>query len=178
MNDCTTEIEDVVTDYELRKKELQPITQDSPHPYEGVKRLNGRIRIPGAEDLRIVFDKNCCTEYGHDILTIIDGNGRTLAVRSGLEPGDWKNSLRITGDEVRWTFTAQSKGNMWGWRFVVYPQTSQCSLDLSWFSDRTALAVPSLSVAKSLLSMYTVKGFLSPLGAYFIWEDKERRGSY
>ena len=153
LHECTTEIEDVVTDHELRKKELHPVTQDSPHPYDGVKKLNGRIRIPGAENLRIEFDKSCATEYGVDILSIMDGNGRTLAVRSGSDPSDWKNTLRVTGDEVRWKFIAQSKWNLWGWRFVAHPVTSSSVLDYSQASDTTALAVPSLELAKSLLSM-------------------------
>lgn len=144
-----------MTNSELRKRELNPVTQESPHPYQGIKKLNGRIRIPGADTLRIEFDKSCSTEYSHDILSIMYANGRTLAVRSGSDPADWKSSLRITGDEIRWKFTAQSKGNLWGWRFTVHPETHCCSLDLSCVSDNTVLAVPSMNLAKSLLSEYS-----------------------
>ena len=154
LQECTTELEDVVTNNELRKRELKPVTQESTHPYQGIGKISGRIRIPGADSLRIEFDKNCSTEYSHDILSIMFGNGRTLAVRSGSDPADWKNTLRVTGDEVRWKFTAQSKGNLWGWRFTVYPETNCCNLDLSYVSDNTVLAVPSIELAKALLSKW------------------------
>lgn len=154
LQECCAELEDVVTNNEQRKRELKAVTQDSPHPYQGVRKLSGRIRIPGADILRIEFDKSCATEYSQDILSIMYGNGRTLAVRSGNDAFDWKNNLRITGDEIRWKFTAQSKGNLWGWRFTVHPETHHCTLDLSYTSDVTVLAVPSLDFAKTLLSMY------------------------
>ena len=156
LQECTSEIEDLVTDNELRLQELKPVVQDSPHPYEGIKKLSGRVRVPGAENLRIEFDENCSTEYGHDILTIMNGNGRTLAVRSGSDSADWKNHLRITGDEVRWNFTAQSKGTHWGWRLTAYPLTAQSSADLTELSDHTTLAVPSLKFAAALLGLCRV----------------------
>ena len=37
----------------------------------------------GAEGLRIEFDRQCSTEKRHDPLTIMDGSGRTMSVRSG-----------------------------------------------------------------------------------------------
>ncbi len=99
----------------------------------------------------VEFDKNCNTEYGHDILTLFDRNGQTLAVRSGSNQSNWKNNLRVNGDEVKWTFSTLSKNKLWGWRFIVHPQTTCSTIDLTSFSDCTALAVPSLEFAKSLL---------------------------
>lgn len=37
----------------------------------------------GAECLRVEFDRLCSTERRHDPLTIMDGSGRTVSVRSG-----------------------------------------------------------------------------------------------
>ncbi len=132
------------------KEKLRPFTQESAHPYESGK-FKGRLRIPGAKSLVIEFDKNCCTEYGHDVLTLIGKNGQTLAVRSGSNHWESKNVLRVNGDEVKWNFVARSKGSNWGWKFVAHPQFSFPTLDLTSYSDRTALAVPSLEFARSLL---------------------------
>lgn len=38
----------------------------------------------GAEGLRVEFDRQCSTERRHDPLTILDGTGRVVSVRSGL----------------------------------------------------------------------------------------------
>ena len=72
-------------------------------------------------------------------------------MRSGQEPSDWSNSLRIAGDEIRWLFNAQSKGAFWGWKFTAYPVLTNNGLDTKLFSDKTALALPSLGLARSLL---------------------------
>ena len=40
--------------------------------------------VSGVEALRVEFDRRCSTERRHDPLTIMDGTGRTVAVRSGL----------------------------------------------------------------------------------------------
>ena len=37
----------------------------------------------GAEGLRVEFDRQCSTERRHDPLTIMDGAGRTVSIRSG-----------------------------------------------------------------------------------------------
>ena len=161
LHECTTELEDLIANHEMRKRELNPVIQDSPHPYQGIRKISGRIRIPGADSLRIEFDKNCLTEYSFDILSIMCGNGRTLAMRSGSDPSYWTNTVKVAGDEIRWKFTARSKGNLWGWRFTVHPETNECSQDLSCVSDNTALAVPSIELAKTFLSKYYLLLLLS-----------------
>ena len=157
LQECTVELEDVIANHELRKKELKPVTQDSPHPYQGVRKISGRIRIPGADSLRIEFDKNCSTEYSADFLSIMCGNGRTLALLSGSDPSRWTKIIKVTGDEVRWKFTAQEENNLWGWRFTVHPEANDCRKDLSCLSDSTALAVPSLELAKTFLSKFLLE---------------------
>ena len=51
----------------------------------------------GAKGLRVEFDRQCSTERRHDPLTIMDGTGRTVSIRSGREWSDWSTEIRITG---------------------------------------------------------------------------------
>ena len=71
---CVTELEDVATDTERLKSVPHPVTQESSHPYTDDAMLTGHVRIPGAESLRVEFDRQCSTERRHDPLTIMDGN--------------------------------------------------------------------------------------------------------
>lgn len=41
---------------------------------------------PGAEGLRVEFDRQCSTERRHDPLTVMDGVNRIVSVRSGGKP--------------------------------------------------------------------------------------------
>ena len=68
---CVTELEDVATDTERIKSVPQPVIQESTHPYTHDAMQTGNVRIPGAESLRIEFDKSCSTERRHDPLTIM-----------------------------------------------------------------------------------------------------------
>ena len=81
----------------LSRAPPQPIIQESSHPYTDDITLSGHVRAPGAEALRIEFDRQCSTERRHDPLTIMDGSGRIVAVRSGREWTDWSPELRIPG---------------------------------------------------------------------------------
>ena len=80
---CVTELEDVATDSEAGRSTAKPVVQESPHPYTDDSSQTGVVRIPGAESLRIEFNRNCSTERRHDPLTIMDSTGRTIATRSG-----------------------------------------------------------------------------------------------
>lgn len=55
------------------------------------------MRLPGADALRIEFDRRCSTERRHDPLQITDGTGKVVATRSGREWSDWSAELRIPG---------------------------------------------------------------------------------
>ena len=105
----------------------------------------GHVVLPGAECLRVEFDRLCSTEKRHDPLTLMDGVGRIVAIRSGRDWADWSQEVRIqgggnkiyidsyivddksnrfpfyTGNELRWRFTSDGSVNGWGWRFTVYP---------------------------------------------------------
>ncbi|KAJ8681467.1 hypothetical protein QAD02_017254 [Eretmocerus hayati] len=107
-------------------KPAQAIVQESPHPYVDDTTLSGQVRIPGAEALRVEFDRQCSTERRHDPLTIMDASGRIVATRSGRDWSEWAPELRVEGDELRWRFSSDSSVNGWGWRFVVYPAAA-CS---------------------------------------------------
>ena len=80
---CVTELEDVASDTESGRNAAQPVVQESPHPYTDDTSLSGHVRIQGAEGLRVEFDRQCSTERRHDPLTIMDGSGRTVSIRSG-----------------------------------------------------------------------------------------------
>lgn len=53
--------------------------------------------LPGAESLRVEFDRLCSTEKRHDPLTLSDGMGRILAIRSGRDWADWSQEVRVQG---------------------------------------------------------------------------------
>ena len=94
----------------------QPVIQESAHPYIDEASMGGQVRIPGAESLRIEFDRQCSTERRHDPLTISDATGRIVAIRSGRDWTDWGAELRVQGDELRWKFSSDGSVNGWGWR--------------------------------------------------------------
>nr|XP_034301900.1 E3 ubiquitin-protein ligase HERC2 isoform X4 [Crassostrea gigas] len=146
---CVTELEDVATD-RVCGRLPQPVVQDSPHPYMDDASLSGTVKIPGADSLRVEFDRRCSTERRHDPLTISDSSGRTLAVKSGREWSDWSQELRIDGDELRWKFVSDGSVNGWGWYFTVYP-IMPAAAPMDMLSDRTVLSRPSIDLVTCLL---------------------------
>ena len=147
---CVTELEDVATDTERLKSVPHPVTQESSHPYTDDAMLTGHVRIPGAESLRVEFDRQCSTERRHDPLTIMDGTGRIVSIRSGREWSDWSPELRVTGDELKWKFNSDGSVNGWGWRFTVYP-VMPASGPHNAQSDRSVLSRPSMDLVMWLL---------------------------
>ncbi|ODN06550.1 E3 ubiquitin-protein ligase HERC2 [Orchesella cincta] len=147
---CVTELEDVAANMDFVRTLPAPVVQESSHPYSDNSFNTGRVKIPGAEQLRVEFDVQCSTEKRHDPLTIMDGSGRIIAVRSGREPGDWTPDIRVKGDELLWKFQSDSSVNGWGWRFTVYPlMPSFGAHDL--LSDRAVLSRPSVDAVMCLL---------------------------
>ncbi|XP_044262446.1 E3 ubiquitin-protein ligase HERC2 isoform X2 [Tribolium madens] len=147
---CVTELEDTANSTQSLSSTPHPVVQESSHPYIDDITLRGHVRLPGADALRVEFDRRCSTERRHDPLQITDGTGRVVATRSGREWGDWSAELRIPGDELRWTFTSDSSVNGWGWRFTVYPVMSNHSPN-EIGSDRAVLSQPSMDMVMCLL---------------------------
>ncbi|XP_043254504.1 probable E3 ubiquitin-protein ligase HERC2 isoform X2 [Colletes gigas] len=147
---CIMELEDTVANSNNRKNAPQPVVQESLHPYIDGTTLTGHVRIPGAEGLSIEFDRRCSTERKHDPLTIMDGNNRVLAVKSGREWSEWAGEIRIPGDELRWRFSSDGSVNGWGWRFTVYPVHATLAPH-ELVSDRAVLSQPSIALAECLL---------------------------
>ncbi|KAL5011340.1 hypothetical protein ScPMuIL_009891 [Solemya velum] len=147
---CVTELEDVASDRESGRVMAQPVVQESPHPYTDDTSLNNHIKIPGAEALRVEFDRRCSTERRHDPLTIMDGSGRTISIRSGREWSDWSQELRIPSDELKWKFTSDGSVNGWGWCFTIYP-IMPAAAPMDMLSDRTVLSRPSIDLITYLL---------------------------
>lgn len=111
---CVTELEDVATDSQSGRLSSQPVVVESSHPYTDDTSTSGTVKIPGsrreplptgdvgitlllsnnphsplvpgAEGLRVEFDRQCSTERRHDPLTIMDGANRIVSVRSGDHP--------------------------------------------------------------------------------------------
>ncbi|OXU31335.1 hypothetical protein TSAR_012680, partial [Trichomalopsis sarcophagae] len=147
---CVTELEDTAANSNCLNKTPQQVVQETPHPYIDDTTLTGHVKIPGAEALRIEFDRQCSTERRHDPLTIMDGSGKTVAVKSGRDWSEWATEIRIEGDELRWRFTSDGSVNGWGWRFTVHPTlASLAPQELG--SDRAVLSQPSIALAERLL---------------------------
>ncbi|XP_059922232.1 E3 ubiquitin-protein ligase HERC2 isoform X1 [Gadus macrocephalus] len=147
---CVTELEDVATDSQSGRLSSQPVVVESSHPYTDDTSTSGTVKIPGAEGLRVEFDRQCSTERRHDPLTIMDGANRIVSVRSGREWCDWSSELRIPGDELKWKFTSDGSVNGWGWRYTVYPiMPAAGPKDL--LSDRCILSCPSMDLVTCLL---------------------------
>ncbi|CAH0390181.1 unnamed protein product [Bemisia tabaci] len=145
---CVTELEDVALNSNNILSAPQPVVQESSHPYVDDDSLGGHVKIPGAESLRLEFDRQCSTERKHDPLTIMDASGKTISVRSGRELNDWSSPLEVQGNELFWKFTSDSSINGWGWRFTVYPIIStQARMG----SDRDLLSRPSVELVMCLL---------------------------
>lgn len=168
---CVTELEDVATDTERLKAVPQPVVQESSHPYSGersqrcVCSLNleecdfpfpddsqhsGNVRVAGADGLRLEFDRQCSTERRHDPITIMDGTGRIVSIRSGREWSDWSAELTVSGDEIKWKFNSDGSVNGWGWRFTVYPIMPAAGPQ-NLQSDRSVLSRPSMDLVMWLL---------------------------
>ena len=147
---CITELEEVANDTEALRAAPHPVVQESPHPYTDNMSLQGTVKIPGAEALRVQFSQECSTERRHDPLTLLDGQKRMLCVRSGRDWADWAAEVRITGDEMHWKFNSDSSVNGWGWKFTVFPLMT-CSAPRGQYSDRRLLSRPMLEIAMHLL---------------------------
>ncbi|XP_019484450.1 PREDICTED: E3 ubiquitin-protein ligase HERC2 [Hipposideros armiger] len=147
---CVTELEDVATDSQSGRLSSQPVVVESSHPYTDDTSSSGTVKIPGAEGLRVEFDRQCSTERRHDPLTVMDSVNRIVSVRSGREWSDWSSELRIPGDELKWKFISDGSVNGWGWRFTVYPiMPAAGPKDL--LSDRCVLSCPSMDLVTCLL---------------------------
>lgn len=48
-----------------------------------MKNLKNTYFLIGAVYLRVEFDRQCSTERRHDPLTILDGSGKIVAIKSG-----------------------------------------------------------------------------------------------
>uniref|UniRef100_A0A0A9VNP3 HECT-type E3 ubiquitin transferase n=2 Tax=Lygus hesperus TaxID=30085 RepID=A0A0A9VNP3_LYGHE len=145
---CVTELEDVALNNNNLISVPMPIVQESSHPYIDDVSLSGNVKIPGAEELRVVFDPKCSTEKRHDPLCITDASGKTIAIRSGREVSEWSTPVVVPGDELKWKFTSDSSLNGWGWRFTVHPVVL---LQNQLGCDRNVLSKPSVEVVMCLL---------------------------
>lgn len=147
---CVTELEDTAANSNCMNNTPQPVVQETSHPYIDDTTITGHVKIPGAEALRVEFDRQCSTERRHDPLTIMDGAGRVVAIKSGREWSEWEAEIRIQGDELFWRFSSDGSVNGWGWKFTVHPIVAILAPhELG--SDRAVLSQPSIALAEFLL---------------------------
>ncbi len=153
---------------------MQPVLQESDHPYRTDSHSVGVVSVPGARFLRVQFDSKCCTEPQTDLLTLMDGENNIIEQLSGKEYSDWNEEICIIGDTVKWRFSATSNaafnrncskdGDYWGWCFMVFPSgtTSPACKAVAGMSllsnpndllvsDRQALNQPCFEVVKEML---------------------------
>ncbi|KAK0097381.1 hypothetical protein PV326_002182 [Microctonus aethiopoides] len=163
---CVTELEDTAANSHFINNAPQSVVQETSHPYIDDTTLTGHVKIPGAEALRVEFDRQCSTERRHDPLTIMDGAG-VVAIKSGREWCEWETEIRIQGDELFWRFTSDGSVNGWGWRFTVHPIVPVLAPhELG--SDRAVLTQPSITLVESLLDNSLInsdKSIVTRLGA-------------
>ena len=147
---CINELEEVARSPRISETP-QPILQESAHPYQDSADLNHTIHMPGAEALILTFDPRCSTERRHDVLVIKDGSGAVIAVKSGRDPSDWAQDIRVVGDELSWTFKSDGSVNGWGFRFTVNPILPKKIHGGSLQSDRVLQSRPSVDLVTCLL---------------------------
>lgn len=94
---CVTELEDTATNSNCKNMLPQQVIQETPHPYIDDTVLQGHVKIPGAEALKIEFDRQCSTERTHDPLTLMDATGRVVAIKSGRDWSEWSTEIKIEG---------------------------------------------------------------------------------
>ena len=154
LNTCIHELEEKIGNSLLLQEKYKPCIQESSHPYQGVPgvKLSGTVKFPDAAMLSVEFNDQCQTETGHDVLTFYDHSGRTLAVRTGHLPTDWNTKLKVTGEELNWSFTTNSPGGLWGFKFIVTPIPPSDDGEADTWSDDAVLKTPCLELVKRLLS--------------------------
>lgn len=147
---CISELEDVAREPQLLTS-THPVVEESPHPYPDNAKLGRTVHIPGAEALLVSFDSQCSTERRHDVLTIKDGGGAVIAVRSGRDPIDWSNNVRVVGDTLQWSFESDGSVNGWGFKFTVQPVLPEKPSMEVQLSDRALQSRPSINLVTCLL---------------------------
>ena len=146
---CISELEAVSR--EPQSGTAKAMVQESPHPYPDNYNDSKIIRIPGAEALIVNFDAHCSTERRHDTLTIKDGGGGAVAIRSGWDVSDWSQDIRIIGEEMTWSFKSDGSVNGWGFKFTVHPIMPKKSPMGTLLSDRALQSRPSIDLVTCLL---------------------------
>jgi len=152
---CIRELEEKIAHNLTLQEKYKPCVQESSHPYQGVPgvKLSGSVKFPDAAMLLVEFNEQCQTETGHDVLTFFDHAGRTLAVRTGHLPTDWNTKLKVTGEELNWSFTTNSPGGLWGFKFIVIPVPPADDKEASMLSDNAVLQSSCMELVKRLLRM-------------------------
>lgn len=87
------------------------VSVSSPHPYKDKSNDTYEVRVPGAKEFSLYFEK-FDTERGYDILQMFDAKGTLIGQMSGNNDGNF--SPVITGDYVKLVFKSDDSVNYHG----------------------------------------------------------------
>lgn len=87
------------------------VSVSSPHPYKDKANDTFEVRVPGAKEFSLYFEK-FETERGYDILQMFDAKGTLIGQISGNNDGNF--SPVITGDYVKLVFKSDDSVNYHG----------------------------------------------------------------
>ncbi|KAK2959130.1 putative HECT E3 ubiquitin ligase [Blattamonas nauphoetae] len=97
---------------------------ESSHPYPNDANNEFSINIPGANGIRIIFDRRCRTEKGPDCLTFIDAKTHKEIKKFTGHDG-WISFDIPEVSSVIGKFRSDGSVNDWGYRFLAIAITSQ-----------------------------------------------------
>lgn len=120
-------------------KPVDPVRhEESSHPYSDNTDEWKEVCIPGAKNLRVVFDPRCATEPRHDWLEFCTGRGGArLPGTSGQMSGRDFANFDVEGDSFWYHFHSDGSTTDWGFKFTVtanpplVPKTSYWQTDSS-----------------------------------------------
>lgn len=108
-----------------------PIVMESDHPYQNNTSEYFPLKVPGAIELRVVFDKQTATEDGPDFVTFYKNDAhdsywadhKFYGGHFGNWPGFRKNPepLIIPADSFVLYWFTDSSATDWGWKLTVTP---------------------------------------------------------
>ncbi len=87
------------------------VTVSSPHPYVEKSSLEYEVRVPGAKEIALYFEK-FDTERDYDKVELFDATGKKVATMSGKNDDSF--STPIAGEYVKIKFTSDDSVNRYG----------------------------------------------------------------
>eukprot|EP00927_Polykrikos_kofoidii_P002886 TRINITY_DN11153_c2_g1_i1.p1 TRINITY_DN11153_c2_g1~~TRINITY_DN11153_c2_g1_i1.p1 ORF type:complete len:2849 (+),score=400.83 TRINITY_DN11153_c2_g1_i1:249-8549(+) len=99
-------------------RQVLPVFEESPHPYEPSMCIKKHIQLPGAVRLRVEFSTQCNTEPEYDTLIFFRDSTEEVKLYSYSGTESWEN-FTVDGDQLFYTFTSDGSNQHWGYAFTV-----------------------------------------------------------